>query len=167
MNLSMSKFLMKPRVFEKPFRKFFNVIIKSEFNVYNIQIVSSLPVSKIFLSKENLAFQVLLPRCPQWFRMNGSYGIKQLLLLYLYSRCFVLMNLVFNEFLVILNKFWTMQMLIQNCGSKTPLLTNSSLHLTKIMVSSTNFILDLVNSIILLSFRFCLYLLNHLKLSNF
>ena len=155
MNLSMSKFLMKPRVFENPFRKFFNVIIKSEFNVYNIQIVSSLPVSKIFLSKENLAFQVLLPRCPQWFRMNGSYGIKQLLLLYLYSRCFVL------------NKFWTMQMLIQNCGSKTPLLTNSSLHLTKIMVSSTNFILDLVNSIILLSFRFCLYLLNHLKLSNF
>ena len=80
----------------------------------------------------------------------------------------VLTSKVFNEFLVILSKisrslhFWLWKTI-----ERAPLLTNSTIHGTNILVSSSKFIMDLTNSIIILSFEVYLQLLNYWNLSEF
>ena len=89
------------------------------------------------------------------------------------SGTLVLTNMVFSGFLVISNNifwslhFWLWKLLYKISVKRKQLLTNSSSYRTKILVSSSNFIIDLAHSTIFLSFEVYLQLLNHWNLSNF
>ena len=99
----------------------------------------------------------------------AKYKYPQILLQW----TFVLSNMIFNEFLAILNKIsWSLHFLLWKLSYKTlvwrtPLLTNSLFYRTKILASFSNCIIDLANSIIFWSFKVYLQLLNHWNLWNY
>ena len=106
-------------------------------------------------------------------RYKIYYKLKRVRFNVIHQWTLVSANKVFNEFLVILNKisrslhFWLWKLSYKTSIERAPLLTNSSIYRTNILVSSSKFIMDSTNSIIIWRFEVYLQLLNHWNLSEF